>query len=105
MPTVGDSVKSLTGNRKTIYDYIEQCWIEQSYVPSIRNIAHETVIPFSTVVHHISKLIEADLMYRIGKEGTLILRGAITSIDPIEWCNPTETAYRPVGSQVGEKTE
>ena len=103
--TVGDSVKRLTGNRKRIYEYMEKCWIDESYVPSLRNIARTLFIPFSTVVFGVKKLIDADLIYRIEDTDAVVLRGSSTNIDVTEPCYPIEGAYRKPGAVQKEKKQ
>lgn len=104
MPTVGDSVKRLTGNRKRIYEYMEECWINESYLPPMRVVAQNLFIPFSTVIYHTRKLREADLVYRIKGTNISVLRGATTSMDEIAVCIPKKTAYRKPGNQPIEET-
>jgi DNA-binding transcriptional regulator YhcF (GntR family) len=105
MLTVEESVAKLTDKRKEIYDLIERAWLEENYVPSLREIARTLFIPFSTVVFHVNKLIEADLLYRAGDRGVLVLRGATTGVDLQEMCEPAETAYRKAGAQRKEDKE
>ena len=96
--TVEESRQRLTGNRKKIYEHMLDTWIDKNYVPSLRSIARTLFIPFGTVLHHVRKLREADMVYMPEGEQIWVLRGAITSLDIIEECHPISTAYRKKGS-------
>lgn len=97
--TVKESRERLSGKRKEIYDYIVDTWIEECYVPPLRVISQTLFIPLATLAHHIKKLVEADLLYKIEGTETFVLRGAITSIDLFDECHPVSTAYRKQGGQ------
>ena len=101
MLTVEESVRRIKSfkTRERIYKYMEKCWIEESYVPSLRNIARTLFIPFSTVVFNVNKLIECDLLYRIDDTDAVVLRGSTTNIDVQAMCEPLESAYRKPGGR------
>ena len=105
MLTVKESVERLKGfkTRERIYKYMEKCWIEDSYVPSLRNIARTLFIPFSTVVFNVNKLIDADLLYRIDDTDAVVIRGSTTNIDIQAMCKPIESAYWKPGGRKGAK--
>lgn len=97
--TVQESRARLSGKRKEIYDYILDTWIAECYVPPLRAISETLFIPLATLAHHVKKLVEADLLYKIEGTETFVLRGAITSIDLFDECHPVSTAYRKQGGQ------
>lgn len=103
MTTVEATASRLTDNRKKIYEYMVDYWIVHSYVPSLRKVARELVIPLATIGYHMKKLMEADLIYRVEDTGTYVLRGATTDIDIHAFCEPEESAFNTPGGYRARK--
>lgn len=97
MTTVETTASRLTDNRKKIYEYMVDHWVTHCYVPSLRAVARELVIPLATIGYHMKKLMEADLIYRVAETGTYVLRGATTNIDIHAFCEPEESAFNTPG--------